>query len=539
MFTPRRIALLPLLLVALAGLAGPAWGVSYLLPGTIYDRDKHHNDGGWCNWYYDPDSSGYQPGDPIDNTLNASTAPPGWRREGDLSCWMATAANMLRYVGGPDMYQTWAYDQGAWSQGELRYWNKGGFPGMALYVAGYPTSEPIACDDEGHANGIWTNPQSIVNTIRDNLAGSMPVGIAVFNSGGLRHAITVVGIDTAAQTMTVMDSDDGQHSVTQTFNYTVAGSQVQLGYAGGSAIYGCASFYMLQWYGSGTLGDTSTSGPTTLWSHWDNWQADKFNLTQIHFANQGLLNADKSVTGLKLLLKGDLTTLNVIPGGSLTWEMLQNSGAHINLTGGTLVVHQDFFHSGTLAIGPGSLFGAGNVYLGSSFSGAGQITQTGGTASMNGIVVGQDANVFASSLTIQGGQFSAGDLTIGQKGSGYYVQQGGTANVANLIGFAWDPGSLAIGTLSSGNLTGGVMVVGNAGNGYLTHTGGKLKLYGTLVLGEQSGSSGSYTLGGSGQLEADSLIVGSSGNGTFSQDVLGSVAVNSCKSPPEALPATP
>ena len=398
-----RSVLMSLVVVLSAGLVGTAGGC--FLPGTIYDQDKHFNQAraGWCNWYYDPDNSGYQPGHTINNTIDPLNPPAGWRREADLSCWMATAANMLRYVGGPDMYQTWAYDQGAWSD-EWYYWNHGGFPGKALYVAGYPTDEPI------DNNGIWSNPQGIVNTIHSNLANAMPVGIAVFNAG-MRHAITVVGIDTTNHTMTVMDSDDQVHNVTNTFSYTVTGNQVQLGYAGGSAIYGCATFLMLDWYGSGTLGDTSTSGPTTLWSNYENWAGGSmFNLTRINFTNQGVLNMDTSVTGLKLLLKGDLTTVNVIPGGSFDWQMMQNSGAHINLTGGTLVVHKDFFHSGTLAIGPGSIFGAGNVYLGSGFSGVGHITQSGGTASMSMIVVGKDVGYSGSTLTVQGGNFSCGRL---------------------------------------------------------------------------------------------------------------------------------
>ena len=127
MSTFIRSALVSLVAALFTGLAGPAWGQSYFLPGTIYDQDKQFRDvHGCCNWYYDPGLDGYQYGDIINNSQAGELY---WSRQADNSCWMATAANMLRYVGGPDMYETWAYGpKGVWCNNEWRHWNTGGRP---------------------------------------------------------------------------------------------------------------------------------------------------------------------------------------------------------------------------------------------------------------------------------------------------------------------------------------------------------------------------------------------------------------------------
>ena len=213
MATAVRRVVITLVGLLTLGVAGVVLGQSYLLPGTIYDQEKQFFlNGQWCNYYYDPGNVGYQPGDQIDNTIwqQPGGAPAGWRHAEDNSCWMASAANMLRYIGGPDDYRYWAYDHGVLCGVQWRYWPTGGFQDNALNYAGYYTNSDIACNDDGTPSGLWSNPQGLVDTIRNSLSEAMPVGIGIFNDGGMKHAITVVGIDTFQHTLVVTDSDDGR-----------------------------------------------------------------------------------------------------------------------------------------------------------------------------------------------------------------------------------------------------------------------------------------------------------------------------------------
>jgi fibronectin-binding autotransporter adhesin len=121
--------------------------------------------------------------------------------------------------------------------------------------------------------------------------------------------------------------------------------------------------------------------------------------------------------------------------------------------------------------------------------------------------------------------------------SGSFAQSGGINAVGNLVVAYGGSGSY---TLSGNGLlntsTSGSIIVGNSGSGYFAQTGGTVEL-GTnysvsspatspIILGQYAGSSGTYTLGGSGLIFIPSLqagpylgyeAIGLSGSGTFIQ----------------------
>ena len=74
--------------------------------------------------------------------------------------------------------------------------------------------------------------------------------------------------------------------------------------------------------------------------------------------------------------------------------------------------------------------------------------------------------------------------------------------------------------ISGGWLSATTVYIGNPGTGVFTHTGGTANLggsYGGLFVGYTAGSTGTYSLGGSGVLFAVNEFLGSSGSGTFTQ----------------------
>ena len=510
--------------IFILGLAHVALGQSYLLPGTIYDQEKNflgtHE---WGNYYFDPGNVGYQPGDKIDNTIETyGGVPDGWHFAADDSCWMASASDMLRYIGGPDKYQYWAYDHGVETgiAPSPRYWTHGGYQEMALGYAGYYTNQAHALNDDGSINGLWSDPSGLIHTIASTISDALPVGIGIFNDSGMKHAITVVGINTNQQTMTVTDSDDALHGP-QTYHYAIVGNEVQLtDYGGGAAIYSYCTFMTLDWLGAGTGNNVgTTSGSTTLWSSFDNWKANDFTITRIKFSAPGLVQADTTASGLKLILEDGLTTVNVVSGGSLTWEMMQNSGATINLTGGSLRINQDFINSGAVTIASNSTFSANRMYMGSALVGAGGVYQTGGSATLGTLVLGQDAGTSGSYWNTVYGNFTADNVVVGRQSDATFMFSAGAATVNTRMTFGEGAGVNGEGIQNGGVLSVADMVVGGAGNGTFSQYGGLLRdITGALTLGDQSGSTGNYSLYSSGSIySVNALNIGYSGTGTFTQ----------------------
>jgi autotransporter-associated beta strand protein/T5SS/PEP-CTERM-associated repeat protein len=164
-----------------------------------------------------------------------------------------------------------------------------------------------------------------------------------------------------------------------------------------------------------------------------------------------------------------------------------------------------------------SLLSASNEYLGNS--GTGSFTQSGGTNSVNTLYLGNNTSS-SGSYNLSGSAVisTAGNEYVGYSGTGSFTQSGGTNSLIVLyMGYN--------GVSSSGNYNlSGSGVISTAGNEYAGYSGigsftqtGGTNSAGAMYLGLNTGSSGSYNLGGSGLLSTNNVYVGSSGSGSFIQ----------------------
>jgi hypothetical protein len=171
-------------------------------------------------------------------------------------------------------------------------------------------------------------------------------------------------------------------------------------------------------------------------------------------------------------------------------------------------------------------------------AGIGTFVQAGGT---NTISAGRIFSIggFGSTYTLTGGTLSAGGSeTVGSGGTGYFNQSGGT-NIINLGGgltIGSGPGSTGAYTLSgTGSLTApGAERLGSGSptkgaTGYFNQTGGTNTVGTELDLGEFAGSNGTYILS-DGTLTAPKVYVGgfssgSGGTGTLTISNTGQLSV--------------
>ena len=197
--------------------------------------------------------------------------------------------------------------------------------------------------------------------------------------------------------------------------------------------------------------------------------------------------------------------------------------------GGILYVGNNVASSGAYNLsGSGVLTVAGTEVIGNL--GTGTFLQSGGSNAIgNGfsgavLVLGNNAGASGSYLLSGSGGLSASSEFVGSSGSGAFSQSGGTNSIGgNGSGGLYlgnNLGSSGSYTLSGGSLSvsGNGEFVGQSGNGTFTQPGGTNNNATAVYLGYNPGSSGSYTLSGSGLLLAPSLTVGNSGSGTFFQN---------------------
>lgn len=183
-----------------------------------------------------------------------------------------------------------------------------------------------------------------------------------------------------------------------------------------------------------------------------------------------------------------------------------------NLQGGTLTTNND-----------------GSTYFQTvGYQGTGNFSHSGGTHSSGplylGYLAGSAGNYSLSgTASLNAKQY----LQVGASGTGVFTQTGGTNSVdlAGVISSLFlGAGSTGHGTynLSAGSLAAGTAIVGNSGTGIFNQSGGMHTLSGSifdgsLVVGGNSGSNGTYNLSGTGNLIANSGTIGQSGTGTFTQ----------------------
>ena len=216
--------------------------------------------------------------------------------------------------------------------------------------------------------------------------------------------------------------------------------------------------------------------------------------------------------------------------GGAPW---QNGGPILSTGGGILNV------TGNLTVGDA---GTGTVTLGGTalLSVGGNLTigaQQGSTGTFNYNTAAGDG----ASLIVSGGT-----VTVGASGSGTFTQDGGILNAKVTLGS--NAGGSGTYNLGGGALTATTITVGDAGTGNFIENAGSASVTGNMTVGNQNGSTGTVTLGGTGNLAiaggltigaatgsngifnynlnssdaatltvGGSVVVGSSGTGTFTQ----------------------
>jgi T5SS/PEP-CTERM-associated repeat protein len=225
-------------------------------------------------------------------------------------------------------------------------------------------------------------------------------------------------------------------------------------------------------------------------------------------------------------------------GGGTLWafkEVIGNSGnGSFTQTGGSHFVATDM----VLAQNAGStgLFRltAGTAYLDWSVtSGAGNSFFIVDGGVLNGPYSIAVTNLYIGDAPDSAGVLSSISPTPRTITAGYYfVGKGGTGTVTHGSGFTSVDYEFSLGVDSSGKgtytLTGGsstlqaaLEYIGRFGTGTFTQDSG-VNYAGPMYVGAEYGSTGSYTLSGTGEVDVNYLHVGKSGTGTFTQSGGGS-----------------
>jgi hypothetical protein len=186
---------------------------------------------GWVLYYTDGDGDWWHdPGEPF------FAGPGGNDWNGDMSCWMASASNLLVFDGHANPYNPgWLGTGGAASPsvspwgaviaapgaGAFMTFDDGGWQHWAIAHDGKAYQGPIKTIPE-FVGGVWgTNP---ITWCQARFAENHAVGLTVWwgtpprgalpgrvdlTLGYGYHAITIYEINVAAGTVTITDSDDG------------------------------------------------------------------------------------------------------------------------------------------------------------------------------------------------------------------------------------------------------------------------------------------------------------------------------------------
>jgi autotransporter-associated beta strand protein len=276
--------------------------------------------------------------------------------------------------------------------------------------------------------------------------------------------------------------------------------------------------------GISSLGQIDCTDSTATLRIGNNNIADfgRANLTNVHGMNVSL----------------GATSLLIVPPGfnpsTAFGSFSANSSSIVHTTGTTLVVpvgkgfggcgsiYDPVSCQGTITGGsaPNTFIGI-NLYGGLTVSGAGAVNLYGGNLTVN------DA---ASGMT--GGSLNTGIHYVGYSGTGTFTQAGGTNRVTHRFILGYNVGDNGTYNLSgSGQLRASSSSyndyedVGYFGTGVFNQSGGinTIPDFGSLTLGSNRGSNGTYNLSGgelvvgTGQSSSSNEYVGYLGNGVFNQ----------------------
>ena len=500
MFVPAMLKFLlsaSLFAILIGCTACAAVGESFSLAGVWYDQDKYHEAAypqpvgdRWLSKYYnDVNGNGrYDPGEPWGFSAAAGWSNPTHASDG--TCWTATAANMLRYIGGPDRYQAWAYTEGVPHGAYPLTWTDAGIVHWALIQDGY---HYVQYNSAGEAWDPGADPDGWVAR---RLADGLPCAVSV---AGNAHVVTAYAIDTTLQTITLADSDKepgGQDYHTYSYSFVDTSlshpspqSWVLLGYgdSGESVnITGLESFATTEWRGSGTGGDTATAGDTTRWSRDANWTSPPALLNRayclkIELTNAGMAVVDGATQGAKAILRGAGTLVEVPAGGSLSVLSLDNA-SHLRLLGGLVSASGYVLNEGQIDIRAGTL-ATRQLFVG--WAGQGTVSHQGGACTLSDVLIlGHEAGS-QGAYTLGSGALSVLETHVGYGGSGTFTQTGGTHTLGGWLYLGSSPGASGNYDLSGGTLDArqGTVSIGSAGAGQLAVSGSAFLIADTLSVG--------------------------------------------------------
>jgi fibronectin-binding autotransporter adhesin len=186
-------------------------------------------------------------------------------------------------------------------------------------------------------------------------------------------------------------------------------------------------------------------------------------------------------------------------------------------------------HSGTIQMDGGSL-SARYEYIGNT--GTGTFNQTAGTNTVSQLYLGYGAGANGNYNLSGTGMLTASEI-VGFSGTGVFYQSGGN-NIHTGLYLGYNSGSSGTYILSETGCLGSGYTedIGVYGVGTITQTGGTNSLTnGTLRLGVEVGSLGTYNLSGTGSLICNNQYIGVYGTANFNH----SAGVNTIASPNSAL----
>jgi len=190
------------------------------------DVDKSHDAGNWGKNYFDDSNHNgtWDRGEPYADSANPSWTDPKWNV--DMSCWMASAANMLGCFGFNnhdsqgiynELLGQWKWTEGGW-QHEAINWYLAQHPGEGDEPKGYK-AKWYSYDTNPALTGERPWPTDPFNFAKRESYRCEKVGI-VLHSSAIYHAVTFWGWDDSVPWTIITDSDtDTDHYSTTDRNY--------------------------------------------------------------------------------------------------------------------------------------------------------------------------------------------------------------------------------------------------------------------------------------------------------------------------------
>lgn len=214
-------------------------------------------------------------------------------------------------------------------------------------------------------------------------------------------------------------------------------------------------------------------------------------------------------------------------GGDGTGYFYQSGGAH-QFAGGLYVgdVGYGEYHMLGGSLGP-VLDSGGNpvAYAGivmGEWAATGKFFHSGGMVDVDSVVLARQAgSTGLYEMSGDSAELMVNWMNVGERGGGSFVQGAGVVRVGGDLNLGVASGVIGNYTISGGELNTQVLRIGESGHGEVQQTGGVVNIASTsgfsiLVMAENPGSSGTYTLSG-GILNAERVFVGDSDAAQFNQ----------------------